>query len=51
VDDKYQTSEEYNEVNYFKINYENLVEDFDVNELVDEADKAGKVAKVTKVSK
>ena len=34
VDDKYQASEEYNLVNYFKVNYETLV-DFDVSELID----------------
>jgi len=33
VDDKYQASEEYNLVNYFKVNYETLV-DFDVSELI-----------------
>ncbi len=33
VDDKYQASEEYNLVNYFKINYETLI-DFDVSELL-----------------
>jgi len=33
VDDKYQASEEYNLVNYFKVNYETLV-DFDVSDLI-----------------
>jgi len=33
VDDKYQASEEYNQVNYFKVNYETLI-DFDVSELL-----------------
>jgi len=33
VDDKYQASEEYNLVNYFKVNYETLI-DFDVSELL-----------------
>jgi len=33
ADDKYQASEEYNQVNYFKINYETLI-DFDVTELL-----------------